>query len=408
MMSALLRILPVLRIALRELRSNIMRSGLTSLGIIIGVAAVITIVSLGGGATQRITADISSLGRNLLIVVPGSNRQGGGMYMPAAAFKFSDVQAIERDIRGLAGVAPAANQAAVAVFGNQNWSTQVSGTGNAYLGVREWPLDRGRAFTEGEERSGRAVCVIGQTVTQKLFGRQNPMGAEIRIKKVPCTVIGVLSAKGKSAFGQDQDDIVVMPLRAVQRRIIGNQDINLVFVSAARASETDRIKSDIERLMRERRNLSKTGEDNFQVSDMKEITRVVESATGVMTALLGAVAAVSLLVGGIGIMNIMLVSVTERTREIGIRLAIGALERDVLLQFLIEAALLAAFGGLIGVAVGLSCSYLAAHALKIPYVVDIPMAVIAVAFSALVGIGFGFFPARRAARLDPIEALRYE
>ena len=408
MMSALLRLAPVLRIALRELRSNIMRSGLTSLGIIIGVAAVITIVSLGGGATQRITSDISSLGRNLLIVVPGSNRQGGGMYMPAEAFKYQDVLAIEREIRGLAGVAPAANQAAVAVFGNQNWSTQVSGTGNSYLGVREWPLATGRTFTDGEERSGRAVCVIGRTVQRKLFGQQNPIGAEIRVKKVPCTVIGTLSAKGKSAFGQDQDDIVVMPLRAVQRRITGNQDINLIFVSAQRASETNRIKADLEGLMRERRKLSRSGEDNFQVSDMKEITRVVESATGVMTALLGAVAAVSLLVGGIGIMNIMLVSVTERTREIGIRLAIGALERDVLMQFLIESGLLAAFGGLIGVVIGLGCSYLAAHALKIPFVVDIPMAVIAVAFSALVGIAFGFFPARRAARLDPIEALRYE
>jgi putative ABC transport system permease protein len=397
-----------LRIALRELRSNIMRSGLTALGIIIGVAAVIAIVSLGGGATQRITADISSLGRNLLIVIPGSNREGGGMYMPAEPFKYQDVLAIQREIRGIAGVAPAANQAAVAVFGNQNWSTQVSGTGNAYLGVREWPLATGRAFSEGEERGGRAVCVIGQTVARKLFGQQTPLGAIIRIKKVPCLVIGTLSAKGKSTFGQDQDDLVVMPLRAVQRRIMGKQDINLIFVSAQQASETDRIKSDLERLMRERRKLSHIGEDNFQVNDMKEITRVVENATGVMTALLGAIAAVSLLVGGIGIMNIMLVSVTERTREIGIRLAIGALERDVLLQFLIEAGLLAAFGGLIGVVLGLGLSWLAAHVLKIPFVVDVPMAVVAVAFSALVGVGFGFFPARRAARLDPIEALRYE
>jgi putative ABC transport system permease protein len=408
MIAALLRLAPVTRIALRELRSNIMRSGLTSLGIIIGVAAVITIVSLGSGATLRITSDISSLGRNLLLIMPGSNRQGGGMYMPAEPFKMQDVLAIEREIRGIGGVAPAANQSAVAVFGNQNWSTQVAGTDNAYLSVREWALDSGRAFTDSEERSGRAVCVIGQTVRAKLFGQQNPVGAELRIKKVPCLVIGTLEAKGKSTFGQDPDDIVVMPLRTVQRRIVGNQDINVVYVSVEEASETDRVKSDIERLMRERRKLSRTGEDNFQVNDMKEIARVVESATGVMTALLSAVAAVSLVVGGIGIMNIMLVSVTERTREIGIRLAIGALEGDVLMQFLIEAGLLAAFGGLIGVVLGLVCSYAASLALGIPFVVDVPMGVIAVAFSAVVGIAFGYFPARRAARLDPIEALRYE
>jgi putative ABC transport system permease protein len=398
----------ILKIALREIRSNLLRSGLTALGIIIGVAAVIIIVSLGGGATERVTADISSLGRNLLIVIPGSNRQGGGMYMPAEAFRVDDAEAIKREIRGLAGVAPATNQAAVAVFGNQNWSTQISGTDNSYMGVRAWPLATGRAFSEGEERGGRAVCVIGQTVRAKLFGAQNPLGSSLRIKNVPCTVIGILAAKGKSTFGQDQDDIIVMPLRAMQRRITGNEDVNLIFVSAARAEDTDRIKGDLERLMRERRKLRRTGEDNFQVNDMKEITQVVESTTAILTALLGAIAAVSLLVGGIGIMNIMLVSVTERTREIGIRLAIGALERDVLLQFLIESGLLAALGGLVGVILGLVCSYIAALLLKIPFVVDIPMALLAVGFSALVGIGFGFFPARRAARLDPIEALRYE
>lgn len=398
----------VLRIAMRQIRSNLLRSVLTALGIIIGVAAVITIVSLGTGATMKVTSDISSLGRNLLIVVPGSNRQGGGMYMPAQAFKAQDVQAIGHEIRDLAGVAPATNQAAIVVFGNQNWSTQVTGTGNAYMSVRQWPLAQGRGFTDAEERGGRAVCVIGQSVARKLFGSQNPLGAEIRIKKVPCNVIGVLSAKGKSTFGQDQDDVVVMPLRAVQRRIAGNQDINMIFVSAERAGDTVRIKGDLERLMRERRKLQRKGEDNFQVSDMREVTRVVESATGILTALLGAIAAVSLLVGGIGIMNIMLVSVTERTREIGTRLAIGALERDVLLQFLIEAALLSAFGGVLGVLLGLGVSWLAAIALKVPFVFDIPMALVAVAFSAVVGVAFGFFPASRAARLDPIEALRYE
>lgn len=398
---------PILRIAVRELRYNLLRSTLTALGIIIGVAAVITIVSLGGGATERVTSDISSLGRNLLIVVPGTDRQRGAMVL-AEPFKVADANAIEHEVRGVAGIAPASNQPALAVFGSQNWSTQVAGTNNGYMGVREWPLALGRAFTEGEERSGRAVCVLGQTVRQKLFGTQNPVGARMRVRNVPCTVVGVLSSKGRSTFGTDQDDVIVMPLRAVQRRIAGNTDVNFIFVSAERAEDTDRVKGDIERLLRERRKIQAQEEDNFEVNDMQEVTKIVESTTGLLTALLGAIAAVSLVVGGIGIMNIMLVSVTERTREIGIRLAIGALERDVLLQFLIESALIAALGGLIGVVLGVGLSAVAAHFLNIPFLIDVPMMMIAVIFSAGVGIAFGFFPARRAARLDPIEALRYE
>ena len=397
----------ILRIALREIRYNLMRSILTALGIIIGVAAVIAIVSLGRGATQKVTSDISSLGRNLLIVSPGTNRRNG-MYVPARPFDNRDAEAIEREMGPFGAVAPSANHAATAVYGNANWATQVIGTNNGYLGVREWPLAEGRAFNAAEERAGRAVCVLGQTVRKELFGSQNPLGARLRITKVPCTVIGVLNAKGKSTFGTDQDDVIVMPIKAVQRRLAGNQDVDYVFVSVTDARDMDAGRHALEALLRERRGIAAGVGDDFTVSDLEEITQVVSSTTAILTALLGAIAAVSLVVGGIGIMNIMLVSVTERTREIGIRLAIGALERDVLLQFLTESALLSGLGGIIGVGFGLALSALAAHFLKLPFIVDVPMMVIAVIFSGGVGIAFGFFPARRAARLDPIEALRYE
>jgi putative ABC transport system permease protein len=398
---------PILRIALREIRYNFLRSGLTVLGIIIGVAAVIIIVTLGSGATARITADISSLGRNLLIISPGTNRQGG-MYLQAAPFVIEDALAIEREVKGLSGVAPIATKPAVAVAGNQNWTTQVTGSNNAYAAVREWPLALGRPFTAGEERSGAAVCVLGETVRTKLFGAQNPLGARLRVGNVACEAVAVLTPKGKSTFGTDQDDLVVMPLKAVQRRLAGNRDVNYIFISTDGSRATEAVKEDLTRLLRAERKLGPSEPEDFTVNDMAEITGMVERTTGVLTAMLGAIAAVSLVVGGIGIMNIMLVSVTERTREIGIRLAVGALARDVLVQFLIEAMLLAMLGGLIGVAVGSVLSLLAARMLNVPLILDLPTAVIAVAFSALVGIAFGFFPARRAARLDPIQALRYE
>ena len=397
----------ILRIALREIRYNLMRSVLTALGIIIGVAAVIAIVSLGRGATEKVTNDISSLGRNLLIVSPGTDRRGG-MYVPARPFDNRDSDAIIREMKPFGAVAPTANHAATAVYGNSNWQTQVIGTSNGYLGVREWPLAMGRAFNEAEEHAGRAVCVLGQTVRDELFGAQDPLGARIRVTKVPCTVIGVLGAKGKSTFGTDQDDVIVMPIKAVQRRLTGKQDVDYVFVSINDAREMGEARQALEAMLRERRGIVQGAGDDFTVSDLEEITKVVSNTTGILTALLGAIAAVSLLVGGIGIMNIMLVSVTERTREIGIRLAIGALERDVLFQFLAESALLSALGGVIGVLAGIGLSALAAHFLNLPFIVDVPMMVIAVVFAGGVGVAFGFFPARRAARLDPIEALRYE
>ncbi len=393
-------------LALREIRFNLMRSSLTALGIIIGVAAVIIIVTLGDGATARVTSDISSLGRNLLIVTPG--KRGPSGREDGTPFELGDANAILDEVDGVAGVAPTATKSITMVYGNQSWSTSIHGTNNGYMGVREWALVSGRAFTRGEERSGRAVCVIGETVRRELFGFQDPIGATLRASNVPCEVIGLLEPKGKSTFGADQDDVVVTPLRTFQRRISGNRDVNMIFVSAASAEQTTKVQQDIETLFRQRRNLRDGDQNDFEVSDLQEISQVVESTTGVLTALLGAVAAVSLIVGGIGIMNIMLVSVTERTREIGIRLAIGALERDVLLQFLIEAMMLSLAGGIAGILFGLVVSFGLSEVLGLPFLLNMPIILVAVVFSAAVGIVFGFFPARRAARLNPIDALRYE
>jgi putative ABC transport system permease protein len=394
-------------LALREIRRNVMRSFLTILGIVIGVAAVIVMVTLGGGATAQVSAQISSLGSNLLIATPGK-RMGPGQVSGASAFKIEDAEAIAREVSGLVAVAPAASRAMTAVFGNQNWSTMVSGTTDDYFTARNWIIQTGRRFSSSELRAGAAVCIIGATVKSKLFGNQEAVGDRIRLQKMACQVIGVLDAKGQSTMGTDQDDLVLIPLRTFQRRIAGNQDVNIIQVSAGKGVSTDRVKRDIERLLRERRHIPPGGENDFNVMDMKEITKMLTGTTQVLTGLLGAVAAVSLLVGGIGIMNIMLVSVTERTREIGIRMAIGALEREVLLQFLVEAIVLSSLGGLVGILLALSGSIALANLLHIPFIFNPGIVALAALFSAAVGVVFGYFPARKAARLDPIEALRHE
>ncbi|MBI1328866.1 MAG: FtsX-like permease family protein [Alphaproteobacteria bacterium] len=393
-------------LALREIRNNLMRAGLTTLGIVIGVAAVISMVTLGSGASVSVTSDIASMGRNLLILIPGQRKPG--TLNAASPFDSDDAHVIAREISGLAAVAPAISRSAVVVAGNKNRTTSVTGSSNDFFVAREWNVTLGRNFSLTEERSGKSVCILGQTVRKELFGTQDPIGARMRVDKISCEVIGVLESKGQSTFGSDQDDYVIMPLKAVQRRLAGNTDVNMIWISVRDASYTDRAKGDIERLMRERRHIVPGASDDFQVNDMQEVTRMVESTTAILTAFLSAVAAVSLLVGGIGIMNIMLVSVTERTREIGIRLAIGARERDVLLQFLIEAVVMSALGGLIGITIGLAGSAIAAAALELPFVFEPGIVALAVVFSAAVGVGFGYFPARRAARLDPIEALRHE
>ncbi|HPI92417.1 MAG TPA: ABC transporter permease [Deltaproteobacteria bacterium] len=396
-------------LALRAIRRNALRSSLTILGIVIGVAAVITMVTLGKGATQQVASDIGSLGSNMLQVMPGQGFRGpGGARSESPMFKADDAEAIKNQISGLEAVAPMASQGAQAIFSNQNWSTTVYGSTDEYLLVRDWQLETGRAFTPSELRAGKAVCIIGSTVRKELFGGQNPVGSSIRLGKLSCEVIGVLQSKGASAFGHDQDDFVLIPLRTLQRRMAGNTDVNSIMVSARDGVSTEKVQKDIEKLLRERRHITADKDDDFNVRDMKEIVSTLTGTTRILTALLGAVAAVSLLVGGIGIMNIMLVSVTERTREIGTRLAIGALEHEVLMQFLVEAVVLSLFGGLFGIILGLTAAFFGSRLLNVPFIINPGIMALAFVFSGAVGVIFGYFPARQAARLDPIEALRHE
>ena len=394
-------------LALREVRRNTLRSFLTMLGIVIGVGSVIALVTIGGGASAKVTQDIAKLGDNLLIVSPGGQRRSGG-FSQASGFDKDDVEAIRRDILGVERVAATSNRSALAVWGNRNWQTSVTGTTNEYLDVRGYSLSAGRRFSDGEETSAQPICIIGGTVKKELFGSADPLGASIRLDKLSCEVIGVLGAKGQSGMGQDQDDVVLVPIRTVQRRLAGTNDIGTIYVTAAASRSTARVKAQIEELMRERRRIAPRAEDNFNVRDMQEIAETMSAATGTLTALLGAIAAVSLVVGGIGIMNIMLVNVTERTREIGIRLAIGALANEVLLQFLVEAVVLSLIGGALGIAIGLGGSYAATRALSVPFVIEPDILLLAFAFSALIGVAFGYLPAHKAARLNPIEALRHE
>jgi putative ABC transport system permease protein len=395
-----------LLLALRAIRRNLMRSFLTILGIVIGVAAVITMVTLGNGATRSVSDQISSMGSNLLMVRPGQRFGPGAEVAPN--FKSAEVEAIRSQITSAQAVAPIVSMSATAVYQARNWSTIVTGSNNDYFLAGNWELAAGRTFSETEERAGKAVCVMGESVRDKLFGRQNPVGSEIRIKQFACEVIGLLKAKGQSAMGSDQDDTVVMPLRTVQRRLTGSQDINRLSVSVREGASIDAVKDQLNLLLRERRNVAENEEDNFRVMDTRQIAETLTGTTKILTMLLGAVAAVSLLVGGIGIMNIMLVSVTERTREIGIRLAIGALEREVLLQFLIEAVALSSLGGIIGIAIATGASIFLAGLMDVPYLFDPGINLLSFFFSAAIGVIFGYFPARRAAGLNPIDALRHE
>ncbi len=395
-------------LALREIKRNLMRSCLTTLGIVIGVSAVITMVTLGNGATQSVSSQIASLGSNLLVVRPGQHLGPGRDSAGATPFKAEDATAIATQISSIKAAAPVANKMVTLVYGAENWSTSVNGSTHAFFETNKWKLASGRLFNESDERAGKAVCVIGDTVRRKLFGNQNPLGCKIRVKQFACEVIGLLAAKGQGSMGMDQDDLMVMPLRTVQRRLTGNRDVGAIMVSARDGADTDKVKEQILLLMRERRDISENEDDDFNVLDTKQIAQTLSGTIQVMTMLLGAVAAVSLLVGGIGIMNIMLVSVTERTREIGIRLAIGALEREVLLQFLVEAVALSSFGGLVGISLAAMASIGLSGVMNVPFTFDPGINLLAFGFSAAIGVIFGYFPARRAARLDPIEALRHE
>ncbi|MBN1380203.1 MAG: ABC transporter permease [Deltaproteobacteria bacterium] len=394
-------------LSLREIKRNVLRSFLTILGIVIGVAAVIIMVTIGGGATAQVKEQIASLGSNLLMIRPGMH-VGPGRATEPTPFKMADVETIARQIDSVVAAAPNSRGSVTAIFGNENWTTTVTGTDNQYFTVTKSAMEQGRIFTNSELRAGAPVCIIGETVRKNLFGGQLFVGEKIRLQKFSCEVIGLLQAKGQSSMGHDQDDIVIIPLRTFQRRISGNQDISLIQVSIREGVDTEKAKRDIEDLLRERRHIATGQNDDFQVRDLKEIATMLTSTTKTLTALLSAVAAVSLLVGGIGIMNIMLVSVTERTREIGIRLAIGALEGEVLMQFLVEAVVLSSFGGVIGIILALLSSIWLAGLLKVPFVFNAGVCVVAFLFSAAIGVIFGYFPALKAARLDPIDALRHE
>jgi putative ABC transport system permease protein len=395
--------------ALREIRRNGMRSLLTMLGVVIGVGAVIALVSVGRGATAKVTEDIAKLGKNLLTVNAGMfSRGGGGAGINAPPLRIDDANAIRREILGVEAVAAAAASSAQVVYGNSNQRTSVTGSDNAFFEVRGYDVDKGRLFSRAELQSGAAACVIGSTVRSNLFQSREPIGATIRVGSVACQVVGLLASKGQAGMGQDQDDLVVMPMRAVQRRITGNDNIQTIFVAAAEGQGTGVVAERVRGLLRQRRHRGPGLDDDFMIRDMAEIAETVTGASTALTALLGAIAAVSLLVGGIGIMNIMLVSVTERTREIGIRLAIGAFGSEVMMQFLLEAIVLSTLGGVIGIGLGLTGSYFAADALQVPYVFAPDIVALAFVFSALVGVVFGYLPARKAAGLDPIEALRHE
>ncbi len=396
-----------LLLALRGLRRNVLRSVLTMLGIVIGVAAVIVMVTVGRGATAQVTRQIAEMGSNLLMATPGQ-RMGPGQESGAQPFRAEDADALERQAPSISAVAPLASAGATAIAGSANWSTSVTGSDDRLFRVRNLQVVAGRAFTDSEVRSGAAVCVLGATVRRELFGSASPVGRHLRLGKLSCQVIGLLQARGQSSMGQDQDDLVVVPLRTFQRRIAGNTDVGLLQIAVRDGLSTEVARQEVQRVLRERRHVSGLKADDFQVIDLKEIASMLTGTTQLLTGLLGAVAAVSLLVGGIGIMNIMLVSVTERTREIGIRLAIGALEREVLAQFLVEATVLSSFGGLVGVAVALLASWGITALLGVPFLFLPGVVALAVLFSAAIGMAFGYLPARSAARLDPIEALRHE
>ncbi|WP_066219329.1 ABC transporter permease [Aliarcobacter cryaerophilus] len=402
-------LLNALLIAIKEIRRNILRSILTILGIVIGVASVIAMVMIGDGTTANVTANIEKLGSNMLNVRVGQEKRGAPRDDNSAKpFKIEDITAIKNEVSNLKGVTAENSSMANVVFGNKSNSSLIVGTTNDYFIIKDWEVEQGRIFEEGELSSGKSVCILGTTVVKNLFGDENPIGATIRIKNFPCSVIGVLSSKGASSFGRDQDEVVITPLKMYQRKIQGNLDVSTIIVSVMEEKYIEDAKAQIISLMQDRRAIKVGEADNFHIRDMKDILNTMTSTTKMLTYLLGSIAAISLLVGGIGIMNIMLVSVTERTREIGIRLAIGAMQSEVLLQFLIEAIVLSTWGGIIGIFLGLGVGYGVVQIFELPYIINTQIILISFIFSTLIGVVFGYFPARKAARLNPIDALRYE
>ncbi|MCG3688922.1 ABC transporter permease [Aliarcobacter butzleri] len=396
-------------IAIKEIRRNILRSILTILGIVIGVASVIAMVMIGDGTTASVKESITKLGTNMLTLRVGQERRGPPREDNSSKpFQNEDITAIKNEIQNIKGVAAENSTKMNIVYGNKSNNSSVIGTNNDYFIIKDWALKDGRIFDDSELSSGKSSCIIGTTIVTQLFGDENPIGASIRLKNMTCNVIGVLASKGAAAFGNDQDEIVIVPLKMYQRKIKGDKDVSSIIISITEERYIENAKTEITSLMQERRAVKIGEPDNFHIRDMKDILDTMTSTTNMLTYLLGSIAAISLLVGGIGIMNIMLVSVTERTREIGTRLAIGAMESEVLLQFLVEAVVLSTWGGIIGIFLGLGVGYAIVNMMQLPFIINNQIIIISFVFSTLIGIIFGYFPARKAARLNPIDALRYE
>ena len=395
-------------LAIRSILRHKLRSILTALGIIIGVAAVVTMVTLGKATTAAVQQQISALGTNILQIRPGQGfgRGGGGPRPPD--FKPADVTAIRDQVAGVTAVAPQAQTTATVIYNGANWSTTVNGTTNAYFEVSPWPLIEGRSWTRAEEQAGKAVCLIGTTIQTNLFRGGAATGVRIRVNGISCDVIGVLKTKGQAGFGGDQDDVIIMPIKQVQRRFTGSTDIRLMLVGTDPAYDSAQIQSSITDLLRERRQITGGKQDDFNIFDTAQISATLTGTTTLLTQIVAAVAGISLVVGGIGIMNIMLVSVTERTCEIGIRMAVGAHGWDILLQFLIEAITLSSIGGLVGIGLGFGAAKIISYSFGWPTMVPPIYVIASFLFSAAVGVFFGLYPAKKAAALDPIDALRYE
>ena len=396
--------------AIREIKRNLLRSMLTAIGIVIGIASVIAMVNIGKGASKSITSSISRLGSNTLYIIPGQGRHGPGTIASVVKpFDIHDATAIKKSILALSAVSPVEGSSMTTVRNSNNYLTSIQGIDNDYFKIQNWKVKDGRDFSKSELRAGRNVCIIGQTVYKKLFPSGiSPIGKKIRLQNLSCEVIGLLSKKGANTFGRDQDDIVLVPIKMFQRRISGNKNIHLIMAAVKKNVPLEEAKLQIEQLMREQRHIKSAANDDFSVRSITALLDTISKITDLLTIMLGAVAAISLIVGGIGIMNIMLVSVTERTREIGIRLAVGAMAKDIMIQFLIEAVVLSGIGGLVGIIVGIGITLGVANGLHIDLIIDPTITVVAMLFSMLIGVFFGILPARKAANMNPIDALRYE
>jgi len=402
----------ILRIALRALMKNKFRSALTMLGIIIGIAAVIAVIAVGQGATVMIQEQVSSIGNNLLIIIPGSISKGG--FRPGmgtvSTLTPQDAEVIAKECFYVKELSPVTNSGGQLIYKGENWSTSIQGVATSYLTVGNWKMERGVFFTDSDVRGATKVCVLGVTVVKELFGHEDPVGKIMRIKNMPFRIIGVLGKKGTNMMGQDQDDVVFAPWTTV-RRVLQNSSfntVNMIMISLKSLEMVDRAKEEISAILRQRHHLTPGIDDDFSIMATTELNKMMTSTSGLMTMLLAVIAAISLIVGGIGIMNIMLVSVTERTREIGLRMAVGASGQDILLQFLVEAIVLAGIGGILGILLGGGAAQIVSKVNNWPVLISVSSVLIAFLFSAAIGIFFGFFPAWRAARLNPIEALRYE